>query len=113
MWHDRRVASSAHRTELPRFLAPLFPEVSLRKIDAERDARFVLARVLESGRMDDVAWCMRRYGLGRIRTFFREEGDPSLSRKTIALWRLVLDERTEPWATSRRSRVRNIVPWPG
>jgi hypothetical protein len=100
------------RRKLPKSFAPLFPEVDLHRIDPERDARFVLARVLEKGLMADVAWCVRQYGFDRIHRFFRDEGDPTISPRTIAAWRLVLDARNEPWAESRRSRLRNVAPWP-
>jgi hypothetical protein len=72
----------------------------------------VLARVLEHGRMSEVAWCARHYGLDRIHAFLRDGGVSSLSPKTLALWRLVLDARHEKWARSPRSRLRNIAPWP-
>lgn len=72
----------------------------------------VIARVLERGRLADVAICVRTYGLGRIHRFFRDEGDPELTPRTIALWRLVLGAREEPWATSPRSRLTNVAPWP-
>jgi len=55
---------------------------------------------------------MDRYGLERIHRFFRDEGDPEISPRTIAFWRLILDAREEPWATSRRSQRTNIAPWP-
>ncbi len=91
----------------------MFPEVDLGRIHPERNARTVIARVLEFGRMADVAWCVRQYGLDRIHQFFRDESDPSVSPKTIAAWRLVLDAKGEPWATSRRLALRKFVPWPG
>lgn len=94
-------------------MAWLFPEVDRRSIDADRDSRYVLARVLETGCMEDVAWCVRHYGYDRIRTFFRDEGDPSLTPKTIALWRLALGARNERWAASSRSRLHKLAPWPG
>jgi hypothetical protein len=103
---------AAKPTKLPSSMSWLFPETDRRSIDVDRDARYILARVLEFGRMVDVAWCVRRYGYDRIRTFFRDEGDPSLSPKTIALWRLALDARNETWATSRRSRLHKVAPWP-
>jgi hypothetical protein len=107
------VARTHHRRTLPRSLAWLFPEADPSAIEVDRDARYVLARVLEFGRMRDVAWCVRHYGYDRIHTFFRSEGDPSLTPKTVALWRLVLDARDESWAQSRRSRLRKLAPWPG
>jgi hypothetical protein len=100
-------------TALPSSMGWLFPETARSAIKVDRDARYVLARVLEFGRMQDVAWCVRHYGYDRIRTFFRDEGDPSLSQKTIALWRVALDARNETWATSRRSRLHKLAPWPG
>jgi hypothetical protein len=91
----------------------LFPEIDLATLDAERDARLVIARILEQGRMTEVTWCVKHYGRARIHRFFRDEGDPSLSPRTIALWRGVLGARGEPWAVTRRSRLRKLAPWPG
>jgi hypothetical protein len=89
---------AAKPAKLPSAMSWLFPEADRRTIRVDRDSRYILARVLEFGRMQDVAWC---------------EGDPSLSQKTIALWRIALDARTEKWATSRRSRLHKFAPWPG
>lgn len=111
------VARSGRRrptaSRVPRSMAWLFPETTPARLDPERDARLVIARVVERGRLADVRWCMRRYGLDRIHRFFREEAHPELSPRTIALWRVVLDARKEPWATSRRSRLASSAPWPG
>jgi hypothetical protein len=107
------VKSAGHRAKLPRSLRPLFPEIDITRIDANRDSRFVIARVLETGLMVDVAWCVQHYGLDRIHSFFRDEGDPSLSPRTIALGRLVLGARNERWAAPRRSQLHNVAPWPG
>jgi hypothetical protein len=96
---------------MPRSLAWLFPEVALGALDPARDARFILARVLESGTLADVAWCVQRYGLVRIHEFFRDEGDPTLSPRTIALWRAALDARGESWKTSPRSHLDKAAPW--
>ena len=96
---------------VPKALAYLFPEHDVSEIDFDRDARLVLARVLEHGRLEDVRWCVHQYGLPRIHRFFRE-GHSELSPRTIALWRAALDAKKESWAVSRRSRLRNVVPWP-
>jgi hypothetical protein len=98
---------------LPASMMWLFPDLDRASIVPERDARYVLARVLERGRMRDVAWCIRHYGVARIHRFFRDEGDPSLTPRTIALWRVALDARDEAWAESPRSRLRSAAPWPG
>jgi hypothetical protein len=94
-------------------MAWLFPETTLSKLDAERDARLVIARVVERGRLAEVRWCVGRYGLDRIHHFFRDEAHPEVSSRTIALWRVVFDAREEPWARSPRSRLASVAPWPG
>ena len=55
---------------LPRNMKSLFWNVEFRRLDADRDADFVLARVLERGRLRDVRWVIRHYGIPRIRRFF-------------------------------------------
>ena len=98
---------------ISRDLGWLFPELELSKLDVRRDARLILARVLEHGRLQDVRWCVRHYGLPRIHRFFREECHPEISPRTIALWRAVLNARDETWARSPRSRLSSAAPWPG
>lgn len=101
------------RVALPRSLAWLFPEHRVSDLDPERDARIVLARVLEHGRMRDVRWCVRRYGLPRIHRFLRDEAHPEISPRTIALWRAALNAKDETWRVPRRSRLSSAAPWPG
>jgi hypothetical protein len=96
---------------IPRGVAWLFPEHDRTSLDPERDARLILARVLEHGRMADVRWCVRRYGLERIHRFLRDEGHPELSPRTLAAWRAALNAKDETWETSRRSRLRSAAPW--
>jgi hypothetical protein len=98
---------------IPQSLAWLFPEYLPSGLDPKRDARLILARVLEHGRLQDVRWCVRRYGFERIHHFFRAEAHPEISEKTIALWRAVLNAKHEEWTRSRRSRLRSAAPWPG
>lgn len=101
------------RVAVPDTVAWLFPEYARTELDPGRDARLVLARVLEQGRMEDVRWCVGRYGLERIHRFLREEGHPEISPRTIALWRAALGAKDERWAIPRRSRLRSAAPWPG
>ena len=97
---------------IARTLAWLFPEHQPSRLDPVRDARLIIARVLEQGRMQDVRWCVQHYGLHEIHRFLREAAHPEISDKTIALWREVLDAREEPWRRPRRSQLRNAAPWP-
>jgi hypothetical protein len=108
----RRSAAMMSGMPLPRDLQWLFPEHDCARLDPERDARAILARVLEHGRMEDVRWCVRHYGLDRIHRFFREASHPELTGKTISLWRHALKAKDETWAEPRRSRLRNVAPWP-
>lgn len=98
---------------IPNSLAWLFPEHDPRRLDLERDARLILARVLEHGRLDDVRCCVELYGLEGIHEFFRRAAHPEVSQKTVALWRGALKAKGEAWPNSRRSELRNVVPWPG
>ena len=97
---------------MPQSLAWLFPEYEIGDLDPERDARLILARVLEQGRLLEVRWAAQHYGLARIHRFFRDEAPAELSPRTIALWRVALKAKHEPWTTSRRSRLRSAAPWP-
>lgn len=98
---------------LPRSLAWLFPEHRLARLDPERDARLILARALEQGRLVDVRWCVQHYGLQRIHQFLRDEAHPEISPKTMALWRAALNAQEERWRRPRRSRLHSAAPWPG
>ena len=97
---------------IPRSLAWLFPEHQPSDLDPDRDARLILARVLEHGRMQDVRWCVGHYGMEGIHRFFRSEAHPEISTRTIALWRVALNAEEERWRRPRRSRLRNAAPWP-
>lgn len=98
-------------TPWPPELHWLFWETDPEGIDLERDARFVLARVLEKGRLQDVNWLLRTYGRERIHAFFRDEGHPEISRRTEYFWRAVFDAEDERWASPSPWRVTSAAPW--
>jgi hypothetical protein len=89
----------------------LFWDVDAQALDTERHADFVLARVLEFGRMADVRWAMSRYGLERIHSFFRDVGHPEIGDRTLEFWRAVLSARDEPWASPPDWRKSSSAPW--
>lgn len=105
----RRSAPARHA--LPRSLGWLFPEVDPAGIDVRRDAHFVLARTLERGRMADVEWCVRAYGLDGIRAFFRGAAHPEISPRTERLWRLVLGEEDAAWPAAPSFRRASAALW--
>lgn len=57
---------SLHVKPLPPSLRPLFWEVAFERLEVERHADSLLARVLESGKLDDVRWLVATYGMDRI-----------------------------------------------
>lgn len=98
---------------VPASMRWLFPDVDAEGLDPEQHADFILPRVLERGRLVDVHWCIRRYGLDGIHRFLRDVGHPELSARTLRFWRLVLHAEDERWAESPSWRRRSAAPWHG
>ncbi|MBI3297458.1 MAG: hypothetical protein HYZ75_04805 [Elusimicrobia bacterium] len=98
---NRLKASTRTRQPLPAALAPLFPEYSLRSLNAGTDRDLVLARVVESGGEKAVAWALRRYGRPAVRSFVRRRGS-SLSPRSLAFWESFLGVRALPGPAWRK-----------
>ncbi len=98
---------------LPESVEWLFWESAFDKLDAERDWSYVLARVLELGRLEDVRWAFDTYGNERIHRFLREVGHPELSARTLAFWRAFFHAESESWASAPTWRMTNSALWPG
>jgi hypothetical protein len=98
---------------LPTKLRWLFWEMDFPKLDTERDADFILGRILEFGRMADVRWAIKHYGMQEIHRFFRDTGDPELSERTRSFWRAVFNAEDEEWASPPAWRKSTSVLWPG
>lgn len=88
----------------------LFWDVDPDALEPERDKRYILARVLERGRLADVRWAVEVFGLEAIRNFFKAGGHPELSRRTLALWTAFFDDQG-PWLTSSSWRQTSAAPW--
>jgi hypothetical protein len=91
----------------------LFWNVAFDELDAERDADLILSRVLERGRLVDVRWAIRRYGLGRLRRFYREAPRPEISSRTRQFWRVALRAKEEVWPETPAFRRSSAAPWVG
>lgn len=89
----------------------LFWNVDVSKLRVERDADAILAKVLERGRMEDVRWVVRTYGLPRIGAFFAAGAHPEISRRTRLFWRAALGVRRDAWPEPQASRENNDAPW--
>ena len=93
-------------TDIPTSLARAFPEYALSDLDPVIDADLIIARVLEQGTRIEWRWLFQQYGLERIRDFVRRRGYATLSKRSFAYWRLVLDIDTyqqPPWAETARA----------
>ncbi len=95
---------------LPSEVQWLFWETDPSLLDTETNRRDILARVLERGRLVDVAWARHCYGEAGIREFFLA-GHPEVSDKTRHFWQLVLEAEGEEWPELSRSRASSTAPW--
>lgn len=87
----------------------LFPEYRFEKMDPETHAGVVIERVLERGSWDELEWLFDHYGVERITRWVRLHGFRLLSRRSFALWRLVLGVdhyRAPEWAIQAKE-----YPW--
>jgi hypothetical protein len=96
---------------IPEAHAWLFWDVALDAIDLGRDVRYVLGRVLERGRLQDVRWIVSAYGLDGVRDFFRAGDHPEISGRTRGFWRAVLEESNEKWPVLPDFRKSSSAPW--
>lgn len=72
-------------------LSSVLWDVDPRTIDEERDAEFIIARVLEAGRPAQVRWLFARYPLQRLLAVTRSER--RMNPRAATAWRLLLEER--------------------
>jgi len=96
---------------LPERLHWLFWEVDPWEIDVERHADYVIARIVERGRMEDVDWVLATYGDDRVHRFFRDVGHPELSPRTLSFWRAYFQAKDERWTDTAAWRRSSSVPW--
>jgi len=74
-------------------LSSVIWDVDLSTLDEEHNADFIIRRVLEAGRPEQVAWLFRRYGEARIEQVARHER--GLSHPAAVAWRELLRRRRE------------------
>lgn len=96
---------------VPESLRWLFWELETDELDLERHAAYVIARILERGRMEDVDWVLATYGEARVHGFFRDVGHPELSPRTLSFWRAYFQAKDERWADTAAWRRSSSVPW--
>ena len=92
---------------LPSQFDRLFWDCRPETLDTEAHAPFILERILEYGSLSTARWALETYGPERLKSFLRDRGVRTLSRKTLRLWALLLGLEDEPCFTTsslRRSR---------
>jgi len=98
---------------LPTRVRWLFWEMDFGRLDTRRHADYIIGRVVEFGRLEDVRWLIKTYGLERIHQFFRVAGDTEISLRTIAFWRAYFKAWDETWAAPPSWRRRFSEFWLG
>ena len=101
--------SSSHRKSLPASTAWLFPEYTFDKMDDEGYADVIIERILERGTWSEINWLFETYGEQAVRDWVRQRGFRALTRRSFALWQLVLGikrYRAPAWA-----RAAKMDPW--
>lgn len=89
----------------------VFWDVDIEHLDLDRDKAYILARILEFGRLCDVKWAMKTYGPDQIHDFFKNTGHPETSDRTLAFWRAFFKTPGEEWQTSAPFRKHSSAPW--
>ena len=96
---------------IPKDSCWLFWDVDLEVLDLERDTTYILARVLEHGRLHDVKWAIETFGLERIRDFFRDVGHPGISERTLCFWKAFFNTDGQTWQRPAPFRKDSSAPW--
>lgn len=89
----------------------LFWDVDAKALDTATGGDYIIPRVLEFGRLEEVRWLIRTYGMNGIHRFLWEVGHPELSARTLGFWRAVLKAEGEAWASSPGWRRNKAAPW--
>ena len=73
-----------------KFRQSLFWDANPEKLDPERNAQYIIERILDFGRDDEVRWLKQQYNSARIKKAV--EKSRSLRPDTKKLWTLILQK---------------------
>ncbi|HBB65290.1 MAG TPA: hypothetical protein DCZ84_01465 [Candidatus Vogelbacteria bacterium] len=73
-----------------KFRQSLFWDANPEKLDPERNAQYIIERILDFGRDDEVRWLKQQYDSARIKKAV--EKSRSLRPDTKKLWTLILQK---------------------
>lgn len=105
----KRKAQNVKRKTLPQSTTWLFPEYDFANVNPRRDRDVIMERILERGTWSEVNWLFDYYGERDVRDWVRQRGYRALTRRSFALWRLMLNIRRfrlPPWGASDK-----MGPW--
>ena len=74
-----------------KFRQTLFWDTNPEKIDTEKNAQYIIERILDFGRDEEVRWLKKFYDTSRIRKVV--EKSRSLRTRTKNLWILLLQDK--------------------
>ena len=95
---------------LPDDSAWLFPEYDFKTIELESHKGVIIERILEKGSWEQVRWLFKTYGDEEVKSWVRQHGFRLLSKRSFALWSLVLDVEdyhAPAWAVE----AKEMEPW--
>ena len=84
----------------------LFPEYDFEQMEPKEYASVIMERILERGSWAEVNWLFDHYGEQQVQDWVRQSGFRALSRRSFALWRLVLSVeqyQAPAWAKADRA----------
>ncbi len=90
---------------MPANMGWLFPEYAFATMDVQTHQGVLIERVLERGSWEQLRWLFATYGEATVADWVRKHGFRLLSKRSFALWRLVLNVETyvaPDWAKAAR-----------
>lgn len=83
----------------------LFPEYDFETMNLETHQGVIIERILERGTWEQLRWLFTTYGEDEVAAWVRQHGFRLLSKRSFALWRLVLgvtDYQAPQWAVAAK-----------
>ncbi|KKR91683.1 MAG: hypothetical protein UU81_C0034G0003 [Microgenomates group bacterium GW2011_GWC1_41_8] len=70
-----------------KFRQSLFWDTDPTKIDPKKHAKYIIERIMDFGNIEEVRWCIKRYGKETIKQMLPKL---HLTNKSISFWRQYL-----------------------
>lgn len=93
--------------EIPADLDYLFWDVPHEGLDSNKNADFIICRLLEYGTLKAVHWVLKTYGEERVKACLKGRGQKLLSAKTRNFWKLLFNLDDEECSNTFSPKTRN------